>query len=257
MADTQEPAAAPAPDATTASSSSEQKTTEEQPVPEDTPAPNNNNADSKDDSNKKDAETATDATGESEKPADTGGSKKDPIVSSSKKSRPPYKYDPEKITLRFLFANRDGLTVTIECNPSDTVGEVKAALISVWPSGTCANLGRKSFPVRWTVLEKLTLCPFVRTDLNACSGGDALRLVCMGKGYLMPDTRTLEDCQIPVFKTHPTPINVSVKPEDSNTDDSKPKKKKEDLRGAGGSSSSNNNAAGGAQVDQGCTCVIL
>jgi hypothetical protein len=58
-----------------------------------------------------------------------------PIVSSSKKSRPPYKYDPEKITLRFLFANRDGLTVTVECRPGDTVGEVKGALLSVWPSG--------------------------------------------------------------------------------------------------------------------------
>ena len=59
-----------------------------------------------------------------------------PIVSSSKKSRPPYKYDPDKITLRFLFANRDGLTVTVECRPGDTVGEVKGALLSVWPSGT-------------------------------------------------------------------------------------------------------------------------
>ena len=46
--------------------------------------------------------------------------------------RLPYKYDPDKITLRFLFANRDGLTVT--CNPSDTIGEVKGALISNWPS---------------------------------------------------------------------------------------------------------------------------
>ena len=134
MADTEEAAAA--------TTSSEQKTTEEQPVPED-PVPeandyNNNNGDNDydddaQDKDKKDAETATDATGESEK-AD-GGSKKDPIVSSNKKSRPPYKYDPDKITLRFLFANRDGLTVTIECNPSDTIGEVKAALLSVWPSG--------------------------------------------------------------------------------------------------------------------------
>jgi hypothetical protein len=57
------------------------------------------------------------------------------VVSSSKKSRPPYKYDPSKITLRFLFANRDGLTVTIECDPSDTVGEAKGALLSVWPKG--------------------------------------------------------------------------------------------------------------------------
>ena len=50
--------------------------------------------------------------------------------------RLPYKYDPDKITLRFLFANRDGLTVTVTCNPSDTIGEVKGALISIWPKGT-------------------------------------------------------------------------------------------------------------------------
>jgi hypothetical protein len=89
-------------------------------------------------------DAATDATGESEKPAEEASSNVQVvvapssgiIVSSSKKSRPPYKYDPDKITLRFLFANRDGLTVTVECKPSDTVGEVKGALISVWPKGT-------------------------------------------------------------------------------------------------------------------------
>ena len=59
-----------------------------------------------------------------------------PVVSASKRTRPPYKYDPEKVTLRFLFANRDGLTVTVECKPSDTVGEVKGQLLSVWPEGT-------------------------------------------------------------------------------------------------------------------------
>lgn len=56
-------------------------------------------------------------------------------TSSSKKKRPAYKYDPNKITLRFLFANRDGLAVTIDCDPSDTVGQVKALLISLWPKG--------------------------------------------------------------------------------------------------------------------------
>ena len=117
-------------------------TEEEQPVPpEETPPTTEDSDDAKmetadKDSNKPalDAETATDATGESEtKPHQKTAIH--PIVSSSKKSRPPYKYDPDKITLRFLFANRDGLTVTIECNPSDTVGEVKAALLSVWPNG--------------------------------------------------------------------------------------------------------------------------
>jgi hypothetical protein len=60
-----------------------------------------------------------------------------PVVSSTKKTRPPYSYDPDKVTLRFLFANRDGLTVTVECKPSDTVGEVKGQLLSVWPKGEC------------------------------------------------------------------------------------------------------------------------
>ena len=66
---------------------------------------------------------------------ETTASPATPITSSSKKARQSFKYDPNKITLRFLFANRDGLAVTIECNPSDTVGEVKGALILAWPEG--------------------------------------------------------------------------------------------------------------------------
>lgn len=60
-----------------------------------------------------------------------------PVVSATKRTRPPYKYDPEKVTLRFLFANKDGLTVTVECKPGDTVGDVKGQLLSVWPEGEC------------------------------------------------------------------------------------------------------------------------
>lgn len=80
-------------------------------------------------------DAVTDATAESvnEEKNETADSKA--IVSSSKRSRPAYKFDPDKITLRFLFANRDGLTVTLECEPHDTVAEVKAALMSVWPEG--------------------------------------------------------------------------------------------------------------------------
>ena len=51
----------------------------------------------------------------------------------------PYVYDPNKITLKFIFANRDGVNVILECNPSDTVGEVKGALLSMWPKGK--NIG--------------------------------------------------------------------------------------------------------------------
>jgi archaellum component FlaD/FlaE len=85
-------------------------------------------------SDDKATEETSDETEEEEKPEACPPSPV-PVVSSSKRSRPPYKYDINKITLRFLFANRDGLTVTVECNPSDTVGEVKGALLSVWPEG--------------------------------------------------------------------------------------------------------------------------
>jgi len=70
----------------------------------------------------------------------------------------------------------------------------------------------------------------------------------------MPDTRTLEDCQIPVFKTHPTPVNVSVKPKDVNTRASKKKNQGHDASGARRNASSASGAAPAAT--QGC-CVIL
>ena len=183
----------------------------------------------------KDTETATAVSEESTSAADktNAAAEGGPIVSSSKKTRPPYRFDPDKITLRFLFANRDGLTVTIECNPSDTVGEVKASLMSVWPE-----------------------------DLPPCTDGDQIRLVCMGKGYLMPDTRTLGECEIPVFKTHPTPINVSIRPAKQNADEEKTLKKKDSTnggsgRGAGRSGQSSDSAANQVQASQGCICVIL
>jgi hypothetical protein len=106
--------------------------------PEDDEAePTGDDPERKEERTKRDVETETDATADSveEKPEKQSIPTPTAIVSSSKKSRPPYKYDPKKITLRFLFANKDGLTVTVECNPSDTVGEVKGALISVWPEG--------------------------------------------------------------------------------------------------------------------------
>lgn len=197
---------------------------------------------------KETGDTLTDATDESSPVAESedgaGGStpaassgSPTAILSSTKKSRPPYKYDPDKITLRFLFANRDGLTVTVECKPSDTVGEVKGALLSVWPD---------DMPVK---VEDL--------------GGDNLRLICMGKGYLMPDTRTLEDCQVPVFKTHPTPINVSVKtpPKTEGDSDKGTKKSKKDATneasGAGTTGDAADGTPGTEAASQGCGCIIL
>ena len=81
----------------------------------------------------------------------------------------------------------------------------------------------------------------------------------------MPDTRTLEDCQVPVFKTHPTPINVSVKPEVDEAGIPKPtaetKTGRVNAAGPPGSPASRTapgTASGGpGAVDQGCSCIIL
>lgn len=158
-----------------------------------------------------------------------------PVVSSSKKTRPPYKYDPDKITLRFLFANKDGLTITVECKPEDTVGEVKGQLISVWPK-----------------------------DLDPISGGDQLRLICMGKGILMPDSRTLKDFEVPVFKTHPTPINVAVRPQTIQVVTTSKSSKKDSGSCRGGSLIAGSGGGGGGssirgaaeESGQGCGCII-
>ena len=206
------------------------------------------------------AEETSNETEEEEKPEESptpsGSSSSLPIVSSSKKSRPPYKYDPTKITLRFLFANKDGLTVTIECNPTDTVGEVKAALLSVWPKGTSRvvvkeGLSKRNFISVFSFMIFHTLG--ASADLPDCSGGDRLRLICMGKGMLQPDARTLEDLQMPVFKTHPTPVNVSVKPEATLVEPAKSGTDGNKRATSGGGSSEE----GGREASQGCACVIL
>ena len=63
--------------------------------------------------------------------------KPEPVITTPSKPKS-FVYDPNKITLRFIFANKDGVSVILECDPSDTVGEVKGALLSMWPDGkTC------------------------------------------------------------------------------------------------------------------------
>ena len=150
----------------------------------------------------------------------------------------PFIYDPNKITLKFLFANRDGLHVILDCTPTDTIGEVKGALLSLWPE-----------------------------DLATCSDGDRVRLICMGKGILMPDSKTLESLDIPVFKTHATPVNVAVRPEMVEINKSKisPLKKTSvaspsAARRGGNSYGSSGDGAErvpGAEASTGCSCVIL
>ena len=48
---------------------------------------------------------------------------------------PPFVDDASKITLKFLFANHDGLGVIVDCKPTDTAGDAKALLLSMWPDG--------------------------------------------------------------------------------------------------------------------------
>jgi hypothetical protein len=71
----------------------------------------------------------------------------------------------------------------------------------------------------------------------------------------MPDTRTLEDCQIPVFKTHPTPVNVSVKPNVKGSATDPPTKSGAQTSGDGAANSGTRN--GTEQASQGCACAIL
>jgi len=89
----------------------------------------------------------------------------------------------------------------------------------------------------------------------------------------MPDTRSLEECQVPVFKSHPTPINVSVRPENVDVGISKDGNEGKSARGGGGGSgtpgggqpaSSRSNSGGGGggggtnnEADQGCACMIM
>jgi hypothetical protein len=70
----------------------------------------------------------------------------------------------------------------------------------------------------------------------------------------MPDSRTLEDCQVPVFKTHPTPINVSVRPKSFSPDTTKSGK---DVGSRGTSSVAPPSGRTAEQSGQGCECIIL
>lgn len=82
--------------------------------------------------------TASPSSSGAENPAATPvtPTKKETAAPPSTPSQPAtFVYDPNKITLKFIFANRDGVHVILECKPSDTVGEIKGALLSVWPEG--------------------------------------------------------------------------------------------------------------------------
>jgi len=91
----------------------------------------------------------------------------------------------DSVKIKFLFANRDGVHVEIECSPSDTIENVTKSLQSNWPE---------------------------EIDNGVPPSLDRIRLICMGRGILGPANGSLEENELPVFLTHPTPVNVSVKP---------------------------------------------
>ena len=87
-------------------------------------------------------ESATAEIDEASTDADEGGSgssQAQPTGQEETRSGPrqatTFVYDPNRVTLKFIFANRDGLSVILECKPEDSVGEVKCALLSLWPKG--------------------------------------------------------------------------------------------------------------------------
>mmetsp|Transcript_15722 Transcript_15722/g.20926 ORF Transcript_15722/g.20926 Transcript_15722/m.20926 type:complete len:178 (-) Transcript_15722:501-1034(-) len=82
-------------------------------------------------------------------------------VSSSKPALPPFVDDPNKITLKFIFANRDGLHVIVDCKPGDSVGEVKGALLSMWPKGKLCSV-----PPTFSNLETNFFCLYEKNPHN-------------------------------------------------------------------------------------------
>ncbi|OQR97243.1 hypothetical protein ACHHYP_12303 [Achlya hypogyna] len=88
----------------------------------------------------------------------------------------------DDVQLKFLFANKDGVKVALTAPRSTTVATIKAQLLAAWPA-----------------------------DVPKPECTTSIRLICMGLGAL-PDAKSLADCKVPSFPTHPTPVNVSVVP---------------------------------------------
>ena len=80
----------------------------------------------------------------------------------------------------------------------------------------------------------------------------------MGKGMLSPDSKTLSAADVPVFKTHPTPVNVAVRPENTDILDKKgnPTKNNTGASGIRGINADRAGARGPETVSTGCSCVI-
>ena len=102
-----------------------------------------------------------------------------------------------------------------------------------------------------------------KKEMAECSGGDKIRLICMGKGMLSPDTKTIKSFDVPIFKTHATPVNVAVRPENIEIYGKKGSPKNKNLNpstsgGGGGRNNSGSSGEGGqAPGSSGCSCSIM
>jgi Ubiquitin-2 like Rad60 SUMO-like len=94
--------------------------------------------------------------------------------------------------------------------------------------------------------------------MPTCSDGDDLRLICMGKGLLTPDSRTLADLEIPSFKSHATPVNVSVRrPEPMALTKQQQQSQHQQAMSLANGNSPNSGAVGnGAMVASSLCCII-
>jgi len=103
----------------------------------------------------------------------------------------------QDLTLKFLFANHDGVSVELSFAESTPVSTVKTKLIESWP-----------------------------VDRVTKASTDGIRLLCMGK--LLEDAKTLADARIPRYD-HATPVNVSLLPMGKSYSEAKaPVKEKDD-----------------------------
>eukprot|EP00752_Nemacystus_decipiens_P018195 g16324.t1 len=120
---------------------------------------------------------------------------------------------PAILKLKFIFANHDGVVVEYETEPTTLIKDLKVALVGKWPPAV--------EPV---------------SDLSH------VRLICMGFGIL-PDSKSLTDCRVPHFDSHPTPVNVSIRPKNVRLPQSD-----------GGQATKQN--PGGTGRGRGCTCTV-
>jgi len=79
----------------------------------------------------------------------------------------------------------------------------------------------------------------------------------MGKGVLGPDIRTLSECGVPIFETHATPVNVSVRPAQCQAEGSSSSSglKKPDVNP--NNARNDSRISGSTQTSTDACCVIL